>query len=108
MPLRTPAVIYSWYAARLIWQQRLYGEPLPVAEFVAQISPFWRLESFSSRGGDVSSDISGKCETNSWLVRPIHRLDRPSRPNLASERGEVLKRVDAWEEEVGPTLYGRE
>src|SRR5262249_27509126 len=44
----------------------------------------------------------------SWLVRPIHRLDRPSRPNLASGRGEVLKRVDAWEEEVGPTLYGRE
>ena len=27
---------------------------------------------------------------------------------LAAERSKVLKRFDAWKEEVGPTLYGRE
>jgi len=31
-------VIYSWYAARPIWQQRLDGEPLAVGEFVAHES----------------------------------------------------------------------
>ena len=27
---------------------------------------------------------------------------------LAAESSKVLKRFDAWKEEVGPTLYGRE
>ena len=30
------------------------------------------------------------------------------RLKLAAESSKVLKRLDAWKEEVGPTLYGRE
>jgi hypothetical protein len=30
------------------------------------------------------------------------------RLKLAAESSKVLKRFDAWKEEVGPTLYGRE
>jgi hypothetical protein len=32
------AVIYPWYAARFIWQQRLNGEAFAVGEFVAHES----------------------------------------------------------------------
>ena len=44
------AVINPPYAARLIWQQRLDGEPFAVGECIAHESSFsWRLESLSSR-----------------------------------------------------------
>jgi hypothetical protein len=53
------AVIYSWYAARLIWQQRLDGEPLAVGEFVAHEFKlhFGGLNHSLATGGDASSEI---------------------------------------------------
>ena len=48
------AVIYSRYASRLIWQQRLDGEPLVVGQFVAHEVKlhFKGLKSFSAISDD--------------------------------------------------------
>src|SRR5262249_25148057 len=43
------------------------------------------------------------------LVYPRRNmLNGESRLSLTAESGEVLKRFDAWKEEVGTALYGRE
>ena len=69
----------------------------------------------SSQGVRSASASAGRRYVHS--VRSCSPIACPPEPlqgsqqfrlNLAAESSKVLKRLDAWKEEVGPTLYGRE